>query len=637
MAQLALLVPLLGGALLAATTSLDRRRAAGVFALAVAAATAALCLGVLEDSASSTVVVWWGNWPPRDGVALGIDFAADPVGAGLAAFAALLTVAALVVSLRLHDTAGHLFQALVLLFLASTVGFALAGDLFTLFVFFELLSVSAYALTGHLVDRRSPVEGALSFAVTNTAGSTLLLTGIALVYGRTGALNLAQIGAAAQADTTTAVGFALICTGFFVKAAIVPFHFWLADAYAAAPVAVCVLFAGVMSELGMYGVARVYWTAFEPAFAGHAPGLRAVLLALGALTALVGAAMCVVQRHLKRLLAFATISHMGVILIAVAMLDRIGLAGAAIYVVGDGLVKAGLFVAAGALQDRHGAVDDVTLYGCGRGEPLLGAAVAAGGLAIAGLPLAGPWLGRAQVEHGASELGSWWVPLVLVVADGLTGGAVLRVVRTVFLGRGAVGPDDRSIVPAEEEGAEEPSSGPLSPVAWVPALVLVAAGLAWGLVPGLGDAAAAAAARFADTAGYARAVMEGAAVAGPGGAAPPIATSAYLYGLLGCAIALAVGASGLVRRAERGGARAGGRPGRAGGDARAGGRDEGGAGGGGSRAGGRPEGGGGGARAGGRALQALRDLHSGRSGDYLAWLAAGAAVLTGACVIALTG
>src|SRR5439155_7390812 len=195
----------------------------------------------------------------------------------------------------------------------------------------------------------------------------------------------ASLGSA-DADAFVAGAFARVCTGFFVKAAIVPFPFWLADAYAAAPAAVCVLFAGVMSELGIYGVARAYWTVFEPVLNPHAQALRGVLLAVGALTALAGAGMCVAQRHLKRLLAFATISRMGVLLLAVGLLTPEGIAGAAVYVVGDGLVKAGLFVAVASLQERAGH-DDVSLYGRGRDMPGLGVVVAAGGLAIAGLPL----------------------------------------------------------------------------------------------------------------------------------------------------------------------------------------------------------------------------------------------------------
>ena len=121
------------------------------------------------------------------------------------------------------------------------VGFCLSGDLFNLFVFFELMSVSAYALTGYDVDEGAALEGSLNFAVTNTIGSFLLLIGIALLYARTGALNIAQIGARrsrmAAPTGWWSVALAFLVCGFLVKAAIVPFHFWLADAYAVAPTA----------------------------------------------------------------------------------------------------------------------------------------------------------------------------------------------------------------------------------------------------------------------------------------------------------------------------------------------------------------------------------------------------------------
>src|SRR5207247_1943567 len=102
-------------------------------------------------------------------------------------------------------------------------------------------------------------EGALTFAVTNSVGSILLLFGIGLVYGRTGALNLAQVGRAlehAPPDVLVVVAFALVAAGLLVKAAVVPFHLWTADAYAVAPTPVCILLAGAFSELGLYALFR---------------------------------------------------------------------------------------------------------------------------------------------------------------------------------------------------------------------------------------------------------------------------------------------------------------------------------------------------------------------------------------------
>jgi multicomponent Na+:H+ antiporter subunit D len=607
LSSLALLVPLLGATLLAGTTSLDRRRFADAVALAAAVGVTAACAGLLVQASDHTVVAWMGGWRPRHGVALGIALAVDPLGAGMATFAAALTVAALVVGLRLPSTSGHLVHALVLVFLAGMVGLCLSGDVFTSFVFFELMSIASLALAGLLVDRRSPVEGALNFAVTTTAGSAALLVGIALLYGRTGALNMAQVGAALHgSDVTVAVAFALIATGFLTKAAIVPFHFWLADTYTAAPTAAVVLFAGAMSELGLFGLARLYWAVFEGPLGPHAGVVRAVLVALGALTALVGALMCWPQRLLKRMLAFATISHLGIGLCGVALLSPGGVAGAARYLVGDGLVKAGLFVLAGLLANRYGTGDIGRLHGRARELRWLGGAWLLGGLALAGTPPAGPFAGRALIEDGAMTDGLWWLPWTLLVAGALTGGAVLRAGRLVFLGAGR--PHEGE--PAERAG-EAPDPGREGAPYWATAAVLIALGLAWGLVPGLGDAAGTAAHRFTDRAAYVAAVLGGPPAPGAAergapptgaerGALPPTAAeraaqrpptaAAYAFGIACGLLSLALAAVGVLRaRAPREPAWA----------------------------------------------HRLRALHSGRPTDYLAWLVAGAAALAAVCAIGL--
>ena len=216
-------------------------------------------------------VYWFAGFRPSRGIAIGIDFAVGPLSAGLACLAALLVTAAMVFSWRYFEEISTYYHALMLTFLAGMVGFCLTGDIFDLFVWFEVMGVSAYALTAYRPEERGPIQGALNFAITNSVGAYLSLSGIAVIYGRTGALNMAQIGrdiAGHRPDGLVVVAFLLIITGLLIKSSIVPFHFWLADAHAVAPTPVCVLFSGVMVELGLYGIARVYWSMFGDAL-GH--------------------------------------------------------------------------------------------------------------------------------------------------------------------------------------------------------------------------------------------------------------------------------------------------------------------------------------------------------------------------------
>jgi multicomponent Na+:H+ antiporter subunit D len=521
---LTLAVPLLAAALLAGTQSLSERLLGEAVALTAAAATTVICgLEVALAVRHGEAVYWFGGWQPRHGVALGISFAIDPFGAGLACFSGVLTIAALVFSWRHFESVGHAFPALMLVFMTAIMGFCESGDLFNMFVFFELMTVSGIALTAHRSDQRAPLQGALNFGITNAIGGFLVLFGIALLYGRTGALNLAQIGVALQGhpvDGLVAVAFGLLVAGFFVKAAIVPFHFWLADAYASAPTPVCVVFAGVMSELGLYGVARVYWTVFAGPLHPHAETVRLVLVLAGAVTAVGGAIMCLLQDLLKRLLAFATVSYMGLFLIGIGLLDVRGLAGTAIYVVADGLVKACLFLCVGILQHRREDANSLRIRGLGRGLPFTGAVFLLAALGLAAVPGWGSFLGKSLIESALeAHPGYEWVAVVITVVEALIGAAAIAAAARAFLGWG---PDlhhdaEQSSPDDSDEDEEEISGSPnrTPAVLFGPAVVLLAGSLAIGIVPGVGRLALAGAQRFEATSAYAAAVLHGHALALP--------------------------------------------------------------------------------------------------------------------------
>jgi multicomponent Na+:H+ antiporter subunit D len=228
----------------------------------------------------------------------------------MAALVAGIVLASLVFSWSYLEEAARLFDTLMLVCCAAMCGFAVSGDLFNMFVWLELMGVAAYALTGFEVRELGPLQGAVNFAIVNSIGGFFVVIGLTLVYARTGALNLAQIGRTLEHGGSrglVVVAMTLVVCGFLCKAAIVPFHLWLADAYAVAPVPVCAVFAGVMTDVGLLGVARLYWTAFDGAFHSNASAVGDVLLALGIATALLGGVMAFLQRHLKRMLAYSVV------------------------------------------------------------------------------------------------------------------------------------------------------------------------------------------------------------------------------------------------------------------------------------------------------------------------------------------
>jgi proton-translocating NADH-quinone oxidoreductase chain N len=315
-----------------------------------------------------------------------INLVVGPVGILFSTLIALVGLLASIYALDyIREGATQLYHMLYLLLLTGATGVVLTGDIFNLFVFFEILCISSYALVGYLGDRAG-IESAIKYLIQGALGSSLMLIGIGLLYGRFGTLNMADI--ASNIDSVSSISIfvplVLLITGLGVEAAIFPLNAWLPDAHSSAPSSISAILSGIAIKVGIYAVARVIFTIFG------ASSILQFLVFLGLLTLLIGEISAFSQNNIKRLLAYSSIGQIGLIVFALGMGISYGIAGGLFQLISHALSKSLLFLAVGYMIYRSGSMDISKLEGMGKRMPLTSLAFTIGAFSLVGLP---PFIG----------------------------------------------------------------------------------------------------------------------------------------------------------------------------------------------------------------------------------------------------
>jgi NADH-quinone oxidoreductase subunit N len=353
--------------------------------------------------------------------------------AQLIVFGAGLLAAALAWGERWATTehAGE-FYALLAAAGAGMGFFVGANNLMTLFLGLEWFSISLYVLCAIAGDREQSLEAGLKYLVVGSFGSAVLLFGAALVYGATGELEFARIADAGVAadDPFMLVGLAMLLAGLAFKASAAPFHMWTPDVYEGSPSPVTAFMAAATKVAAVVLTFRVLVAAFpefEDFWTWAVAAIAVASLAVGNLAALV-------QRSLKRLLAYSSVSHAGFLLIAVAAANELGGRALLYYLIPYSAMSIGAFAVVAARERELGRdVDLDDLAGFGWERPFLGVAMWAFMLGFAGMPLTGGLIGKLYVFSAAYDAGMTWLVIVGVVATAVSLFYYLNVVRALYM------------------------------------------------------------------------------------------------------------------------------------------------------------------------------------------------------------
>jgi len=381
-----------------------RRRAQQL--ITVAALTAVLVLGLSfmwAVDAHGTLVMEVGGWAAPFGIALVVD----RLTALMLAVSAVVLLGVLLFSLGQgladgdEETPVSIYYPTYLVLGAGVCNAFIAGDLFNLYVGFEVLLVASYVLIT-LGGTGPRIRAGVTYVVVSLVSSILFLASIALVYAATGTVNMAQLTLriAELPDNVQLLLNLALLIAFGVKAAIFPLAFWLPDSYPTAPAPVTAVFAGLLTKVGVYAIIRSQTLLFPES------SVDPLLLAIAALTLLVGILGAVSQADIKRLLSFTLISHIGYLIFGIALATPAGYAATIYYIAHHIVVQTTLFLAVGLLERHGGTTSLASLGGMLRAAPVVAVLFFIPMLNLGGIPPFSGFIGKLGLFTAGAEFGT---------------------------------------------------------------------------------------------------------------------------------------------------------------------------------------------------------------------------------------
>jgi multicomponent Na+:H+ antiporter subunit D len=384
-----------------------------VGALCMAAAALFLFVHVQHEG---IIVLQAGGWPAPFGITLVADLLASMLLVATAIVGVAVTGSSFAGVDPMREASGY--HGLLQVLLMGVSGAFLTGDLFNLYVWFEVMLVASFVLMA-LHRTRAQIEGAFKYVTLNLIASSLFLTGLGLLYGGTGTLNMADLAATLrqrEMGTFELVLAALLFTAFGVKAALFPLFFWLPASYHTPPAAVGAVFAGLLTKVGVYALVRVFTLLFQNA----PPMLYNILLAQAGLTMIVGLIGALAQRDFRRVLSFNLVGHLGYTTVGLALMTQTAMAASILYIFHHIFVITNLYLISGIFLRLRRTTDFSALGSTFRDYPVVAVVSMIPLFSLAGVPPLSGFVGKLALIRSTLESGAWWTSGIILAVGVLT-------------------------------------------------------------------------------------------------------------------------------------------------------------------------------------------------------------------------
>ena len=322
------------------------------------------------------------------------------------------------------------YYTILLGMVTAMIGIVFSGDLFTLFIFWEVMCISSYALVAFKKERWESIEASYKYLIMSSAGSITVLFALSFLYGLTGTLNISYLSlglAEAQRNSLSYMALVMIIVGFGLQAGMVPFHTWLPDAHMAAPSPISAVLSGIMVKAGIYGLIKVLLIIFTPMYWSW----QITLAAFAVLTMFVGNLSALLQDDIKRLLAYSTIANTGYILLGLAIGSHRALTGSLFHVLNHAIVKALLFLSAGAFIHKTKTRSLKELAGIRHSMPITSTLFIIGTLSLTSIPPLNIFWSELLIIAAGLEAGTSLLSLLMIINLVFSAAYCLRLIQTV--------------------------------------------------------------------------------------------------------------------------------------------------------------------------------------------------------------